>query len=53
MSLILLAAAINHITLSEQDAWLALAEAAMWLVLVLFSLLACERERSAVHSATK
>lgn len=35
MSLILLAAAYYRITLSPQDAYLALSEAAMWLVLVL------------------
>jgi hypothetical protein len=35
MSLILCAAAYYRITLSPQDAYLALAESAMWLVLVL------------------
>ncbi len=35
MSLIILAAALNHITLTDQDAYLALAESAMWLVLML------------------
>lgn len=45
MSLILLAAAYYRITLSEQNAWLALAEASMWLVLLLFLILCGHKQR--------
>ena len=45
MSLILLVAALQRRTLSDQDAWLALAESAMWLVLVLTLLLFAVRHR--------
>ena len=46
MSFILIAAAYYHVQLSEQDAYLALVESSLWLVLVLICLLFVARTRA-------